>query len=408
MGHRRGHEPGAAALNTVRAAETSPAAPPTTARAGPVPELDGVRGLAILLVLTCHFDLIQSPPSMGPLRLFPLRDLLFLGWSGVDLFFVLSGFLITGILLDTRESKNYFSSFYIRRALRVLPLYFLAVVGYFHLILPFGRQFGLRLSNATEPWFWLHLSNWGLAYHHTERNWLDHFWSLGVEEQFYLFWPLVVFYSRPNRLVSVCLSCLAVSFGLRLAYGHTHPANTAFLYLLTPFRIEPLAWGSLAAAVTRAGPNLQLLTERRILGGAAIAGLVGVAAAVWSGRSVDHDSLPLATYGYTAFALLYVCLVTYAYVASGTPEWLASQLRRPGLRSWGKYSYAIYVFHMPVLKVWTTLYQRGVGAVPDRWKILVWLAAMLAGFGSTYAVSLVSWHSIEKHFLRLKVRFAAQ
>ena len=153
-----------------------------------VPELDGVRGLAILMVLLYHFR-HGYPPMLRELD----KKILGLGWSGVDLFFVLSGFLISGILLDTMEARNYYWSFYGRRILRIFPLYLIAVFGYFQVLVPLAAHFRHpTLSGASrEIWFWLHASNFPAAEAYKEK-FLPHFWSLSVEEQFYLMWPLLI------------------------------------------------------------------------------------------------------------------------------------------------------------------------------------------------------------------------
>src|SRR4051812_34194176 len=245
-----------------------------------IPELDGVRGIAVLLVMLCHAYIIQPIPLPQGLKSLYFSDVLYLGWSGVDLFFVLSGFLITGILLDTRDSRNYFFSFYARRVLRIIPLYVMAVFGYFHFVLPIAHHFGLfmALDNSLEPWFWLHLSNWRLAFG-GEGHWLGHFWSLAIEEQFYLFWPLVVFISGRRRLPYVCVVLGAMSFGLRSIYAH-HNFGGFFLYGLTPFRIEPLAVGSLAATLVRNKRMVALLKGSRFLLGTAASGVLILCAAV--------------------------------------------------------------------------------------------------------------------------------
>jgi peptidoglycan/LPS O-acetylase OafA/YrhL len=373
-----------------------------------IPELDGVRGIAVLLVLLCHSDMIQHMPVPQVLRPVPLPGLLELGWSGVDLFFVLSGFLITGILLDTRNSKNYFSSFYARRALRILPLYFISVFAYFHLALPMVHHFGRwqSLSNSLEPWFWFHLSNWKIAFGGS-ANWLAHFWSLSVEEQFYLFWPLVVFSAGRRWLPYVCLAFIGASFSLRCIYAHSN-FGVMFLYELTPFRIEPLALGSLGAALVRNWRILSFLQNGRFLLGAASCGFLVLCVALLIGRSTSVGNLPMATYGFTAFAIIYGCLVLYAYVHSGSPTRAAALLRKPVLRAFGKYSYAIYVFHYPIFIVYGLAVQRASVVLPEQSRFIFWLLALVVGIGMSYAAALLSWHLVEKHFWGLKHSFSVK
>ncbi len=373
-----------------------------------IPELDGVRGIAVLLVLLCHSGMIQPMPvSEGlPPLLFP--GLLELGWSGVDLFFVLSGFLITGILLDTADAKNYFSSFYARRVLRLFPLYILYVFAYFHLVLPLAHHFGgwQSINTSSEPWFWFHLSNWKLAFGE-HGNWLAHFWSLSVEEQFYLFWPVVVFFAGRRWLPYVCLAVIGASFALRCIYAHSN-FGVMFLYELTPFRVEPLALGSLAAVLVRHYRMLSLLQNGRLLLATATCGVLTLSAALLIGRSTSVGNSSMATYGFTSFALIYVCLVLYAYVYSGSPTRQAALLRKPILRAFGKYSYAIYVFHYPLFIVYGLAVRKASSGLPEESRFIFWLLALAGGIGLSYALALMSWHLVEKHFWGLKGSFSAK
>ena len=209
-----------------------------------IPELDGVRGLAILLVLLFHFG---ARPQGVP-RL--LTGLFALGWTGVDLFFVLSGFLITGILIRTKECSNYFRSFYARRALRIFPLYVLTIVAYFYIALPIAHHFGKWSSwdNSLGTWYWLHISNWQSSFGN-EVPLLTHYWSLAIEEQFYLLWPLVVFFLPNSKLPHICIMIIAVSFGLRCIFQVQLDLYPSLLCRLTPFRLDALAFGGLLATI---------------------------------------------------------------------------------------------------------------------------------------------------------------
>jgi len=365
-------------------------------KSGLIPELDGVRGMAILLVLLSHF---QGPrPASFPSILFVPEDL---GWSGVDLFFVLSGFLITGILVETRRSSNYFSSFYARRMLRIFPLYLVFIFGYFEIALPLARYFGHEQhSNYAQMWYWLHLSNWRSAFI-LDLGPLSHLWSLSIEEQFYLIWPMVVLLVRPSWLVYVCCAMILTPLGLRLAFLN-NVYGWELLHRLTPFRIDSLAVGCVIALFVRnkkwlsiAQPRLWLITS------IALAPLLAV---LVFAKTLSAGSRLMTTWGYTAFALAYGCLVFSAYLYSGSSMWLASQLRSAPLRAFGKYSYAIYVLHWPLVG----LQKRVLAALASgHGRVVLWILAPLSGILISFALAHASWHLLEKHFLRLKSRFVA-
>src|SRR5262245_13745 len=172
-----------------------------------VPALDGLRGLAILPVMLTHF---VSDGDLSPVSKVDeiVSATLTLGWVGVELFFVLSGFLITGILLDSRGAPHYFRNFYIRRTLRIFPLYygFLALwLGVLPLFYKWPNDVLKVVSIPVSPvWSWAYLTNIVQALHDDWRAgppYTTHFWSLAIEEQFYLVWPTVVFLFSRRRLV---------------------------------------------------------------------------------------------------------------------------------------------------------------------------------------------------------------
>jgi peptidoglycan/LPS O-acetylase OafA/YrhL len=158
-----------------------------------VASLDGLRGLAVLLVLAHHSAQTAGRPD-HPLNLF-LNGILLAGWTGVDLFFVLSGFLITGILYDARGRANYFRTFFMRRFLRIFPLYYvslLILVVLLPALLP--PDPALQHMQQELPWYWAFLANVRIAYAGwSESSYILHFWTLAVEEQFYIVWPFLVF-----------------------------------------------------------------------------------------------------------------------------------------------------------------------------------------------------------------------
>jgi peptidoglycan/LPS O-acetylase OafA/YrhL len=217
-----------------------------------IPALDGIRGVAVFWVVLHNATAMELAPSSKWLHLFPL--LASRGWIGVQLFFALSGFLITAGLLDAQHTPHYFRNFYAKRALRILPLYY-AVLFALLVILP--RFIALPYSREHEALLWLFIGNYtpSLPYG------FGHFWSLAVEEQFYLFWPLVVWRLAPRRLLTVCLWIAVGALLLRCvlaAYG----ADSWTLYANTACRMDALALGGAGACVLRI-PALRETARKR-------------------------------------------------------------------------------------------------------------------------------------------------
>jgi len=222
-----------------------------------IPALDGLRGIAILLVLIQHtflgFHFVHHPALNWLVRMSRLS------WSGVDLFFVLSGFLIGGILLDARSSPNYFKTFYLRRAYRILPLYFL-VLTLAWLTFKAGQLGWLRgdwagLFSGAIPWwtFFTFTQNISmvLAGPLVGRAGLSPTWSLAVEEQFYLTLPLVVRFASKRRLVQIVAGGIAGAALMRFLVALHSPDRMFATYLLTPCRADALGLGVLAAVLVR-------------------------------------------------------------------------------------------------------------------------------------------------------------
>ena len=360
--------------------------------------LDGLRGLAILLVLLLHFTTDMELPA-GTVAA-GVRSAFQIGWIGVDLFFVLSGFLITGILVDNKGSGRYFSAFYARRALRILPVYFLAVFAAFHLLPRVFQDFdtgGVR----TEAAFWLFLTNFKELPYQLART-VGHFWSLAIEEQFYLMWPLVVFLTSSTRARRIALLTVVLSPVLRYVALRAGVSGGS-VYHFTPFRLDGLATGAFIALSMR-DPAARAGLDRlsKIAGAIALV----VAAALYGPVHVPE---PLSTQldfsiGFSSLCIGFGALLTRV-VLSRPGSSLARVLSWRGLVTLGTYSYAMYLVHVPLLRVVSKV------AVPPQWSggarfPLLWVFGYTAVLGVlTLGAAMVSWHLCEKHFLALKRHF---
>jgi peptidoglycan/LPS O-acetylase OafA/YrhL len=171
-----------------------------------IPALDGLRGTAIILVILCHCYIFEGLDAYFASTV-PLLRIAQFGWCGVELFFVLSGFLITSILFNTKQSPSYFKSFYGRRALRIFPLYFAVLLVFYYGPHSFFHVY--RFEPSHKIWFFTYLANWKLGFWPVHE--LTLFWSLCVEEQFYLIWPLVVWVTAKRAFPWMCLGVIAAS-----------------------------------------------------------------------------------------------------------------------------------------------------------------------------------------------------
>jgi peptidoglycan/LPS O-acetylase OafA/YrhL len=363
-----------------------------------LPALDGVRGVAIFVVAVHMLSLLTAPPDwLG--RAF--SSLFAYGWMGVQLFFALSGFLITGILLDARGSSNYLSGFYGRRFLRIFPLYYGTLFVMFVVLPAVGHvPAALEHDRAHQIWLWAYVSNWAAGTGQASRS-LSHFWSLGVEEQFYLLWPIALTRTGPRACLRLCLGVAAAALGARLALLAAG-APTAAIYEYTVTRMDALALGGAAAAALRI-PELgaQLAARTRRLWIASL--VVFVVGAAVSHRYV-LETFAASSVGYS-FLSVTCALVVLAAATSDLRPGSPSLLRAQPLRALGKYSYAVYVFHKPLHDFVgkPALARLGLDASRSTPVAIAYIVVMFAlSFGAAFA----SYHLFEKHFLRLKGRFA--
>ncbi len=221
--------------------------PTRLSRSPHISALDGLRGMAILLVLIHMLNLLEIQDGAAAYVFYRIS---YAGWTGVQLFFVLSGFLITGILLDSRQAKNYFSSFYVRRILRIFPLYF-SVLTITFIVLPAVGVIpaSVAFDQNHQVWLWTYLSNWAHLFDANSQT-FPHFWSLAVEEQFYLVWPLLILTRGPAHCLKFCLGVATISLALRsLLVWYSVPGH--LIYENSFCRMDALALGGAAAAALR-------------------------------------------------------------------------------------------------------------------------------------------------------------
>lgn len=367
---------------------------------GHIPPLDGVRGVAIALVLINN--LYPGYPDGFVDRLFYIASNV--GWTGVDLFFVLSGFLITGILWDTKHRQHYFRNFYARRFLRIFPLAYGTLL-LWNLAVPIlaPDPEALRSWQHNQWWYWSYLANVKQALYGDGPLELGHFWSLAVEEQFYLLWPLVVLLCGRRRFITICLLVVAAAMALRIGwrwYDASKQAGIA-VYVLTLTRMDGLAIGALLAILARDQAGIARLARwaRPVFP----IGLLGVATIFVVRRGfISHDVI-VQMVGYSVVAIAAGAGLVLAVAAKP-----GSLTHRFTTHRWmvalGRYSYGIYVLQFVCRLTWDWSF---VSHPPKLWGYEFPAATAIFLILSAVAILLgaLSWHLFERPILRLKDRF---
>jgi peptidoglycan/LPS O-acetylase OafA/YrhL len=364
-----------------------------------MPALDGLRGLAILSVFLYHYagGTGTDHHSTG-LLLRAMYGVTQFGWAGVDLFFVLSGFLITGILFDTQNDPAYYGKFYARRSLRIFPIYYLFLA----IMTGIGVAIGVHWR-AGDGWFLLY-AGFPAALVKPEiipqsaYIRITHLWSLCMEEQFYLVWPwLIAKLAAPKRILWMCVALMCGALTLRILVWGAGWLSAGWAYTFLPFRMDSLALGAALAILIRGKHTDTLAKAAPYVLGVASAGLVAVFAA---SRTTDHEGRWIDTIGFTTIAFASAGLLVLVVLRRGAVYKLFST---QALRTVGKYSYGLYLYHFPlavlldpIKPILQSLFHAEVPA-----KLLFVIFSLAANLGVAWA----SFVFIESPIMLLKRRF---
>lgn len=343
-----------------------------------IAELDSLRGLAAIAIVVFHLN----PQAF------------FGGWTGVDLFFVLSGYLISGIILRHGNEKGFLGRFYMRRGLRIWPIYYLALAALIVIIkrmpnpLPLDSVWYYLTYTQNVPLYWKNTAP-------TLRP-FDHTWTLALEEQFYLIWPALVLLAGRKRIIPVCLATIALSWMAREGGYLTWSATFSERTLLG--RCDGFALGGLLAALLVEGKS----TDRRIVAGLGLTLVLSLSWIAWGmiamGDPVRYLGLPTParpSATILAVGVVYFGIVGLTVCFAGT-NWLIP-LRFPPLAYLGKISYGLYLYHYPLYWI--------IDGYTFVEKSQPW-SVRIEKLGLTLLVAMLSWHLIESPILKLKDHFA--
>lgn len=368
-----------------------PATPPTPGQGfhSRVASLDGLRGIAILLVLCWHF--------------LP-HYLLFPGWVGVDLFFVLSGYLITGRLLAAKGKPNFLSHFYRNRLLRIAPLYYALLITFLLFIrfvvsaknLPLFEGYMLHWKS-----FFIFTQNWTIIQHpfpNPHDLSLEPLWSVAVEMQFYLIWPFIILLTpSPKSRLIVFQILLAAVITFRIYYTLSFPDRIGLIYYNSFFRMDSFLIGSFLCQLHNAAPQKRIPHTRWLLSILAPIFLILIFAII-----AAHDAGPGNSFfplgGYTLLAFFFGTLL-HAALQPGNH---LPVLQNKFLVLCGRTSFCLYIIHFPVLSILSPRLYALTYTIWPGYETLANLITALCTFLLSFAISLLSYRYFESFFLRLK------
>ena len=360
---------------------------------GRILELDGLRGLAILLVLSFHYINNQLEHYTGRMGVILFKMTSF-GWAGVDLFFVLSGFLIGTILFRYRQSKNFFSTFYIRRIVRIIPNYYLLIAIFLLLVaMPYFSQSAFLHNNNVIPWWSYFLMIHNIYMGHLNNlgsNAVNVTWSIGIEEQFYLVFPFIVYFSPKKWIPWVLVLAIILASVIREYYIQWIPR-----YVFLPCRMDSIAFGALAAWFNEEyslGEMVRKFSRWFWLIMALNAG--ACACLIWKFRDLGvnrHFFLALFFTGCLVAALTWENSFYGAFLRNKWLTWI------------GTISYSLYLFHyliLAMLEYCLLGYSGGVAVTNSKD-----LAVSLLSLGLSFLFAWFVYKKLETPFVRFGKRF---
>jgi peptidoglycan/LPS O-acetylase OafA/YrhL len=340
-----------------------------------IPQLDAVRGLTILLVMMHNISL--KYPVLHSQQLFAN------GWMGVDLFFVLSGFLITGILVDTKGSEGYLGNFYVRRCLRIWPLYYSLLFFMFVVVRFVNPSEFHAVVQQSSPWwaYPLFLQNFLIPIPTNAAGPLGVTWSLAIEEQFYLVWPLLVRFCSFTQLRRVAIAEICISPVLRY-YLSLHHVD---LYSNVFCRLDGLMAGALLALLVRSDNFVPSKLLKLAWISLAIAALLAFVTEAFNARWI-------------VFSLTALASASFVYVSLFSKwKWFQVLMNNRFLVYTGTISYGLYLLHKIPFGMVQALHLDRHPFVPVPFI-----------FVASYAIAALSWNLLEKPFLSLKRFFESK
>ena len=388
-----------------------------------IPTLDGMRGIAVLLVLMFHFA--WTFPGDDPAKAVDIVDkiavrihaFMWSGWTGVDLFFVLSGYLITrGLVAPSKKATGTrLKMFWMRRVLRIFPLYYAVLIVGTIVTLAFGAKWIPPIS------YWLYMQNYALAFDEEVMRWVAHFWSLAIEEQFYFVWPLVAVLVTRRKLIPTILVLTLLTVGLRgfLTFkGHTigafqgvfeNPLGVAhgvakFVYRATFTRADGLLLGAFVAVTQREIHHPISHVWRRLrfpLWVATAIALLGLY--IWANGLNDYDRRIIGI-GYVTLALFFACSISLCadhVISDRTRRFLSWK----PLVACGKVSYGMYIFHWPLVVLMVPYLEKWQRGMSTASQMALCMGAIVGGIALIYVLAWISFRFFETPFLKMKHKF---